>query len=130
AFGQFYKKMAGAGAAGGLGFAFLCLQAELVSGAKLIGNMIELEEEIKNATIVITGEGKTDEQTLYGKAPSYIATLAKEYNVPTILISGAIQGKQERLATQFAGCFSIVNGPLSLKESMDNAPSLLYEQTK
>lgn len=124
------KNQEGAGAAGGIGFALLCLHAKLKSGANLIAQMIELEQELEDATFVITGEGKTDEQTLYGKAPSYVATLAKQYNVPTVLFSGAIKSNHEKLQDQFAGCFSIVNGPLSLEESMSQAETLLYEQTK
>src|SRR5699024_5603402 len=107
-----------------------CLHAKLKSGAKLIAQMIELEQELEDATFVITGEGKTDEQTLYGKAPSYVATLAKQYNVPTVLFSGSIKSNNEKLQDQFAGCFTIVNGTLSLEESMSQAETLLYEQTK
>ncbi|MEJ8776729.1 glycerate kinase [Pseudogracilibacillus sp. ICA-222130] len=129
AFQNNLKKQEGAGAAGGIGFALLCLHAKLKSGAKLIAQMIELEQELEDTTFVITGEGKTDEQTLYGKAPSYVATLAKQYNVPTVLLSGSIS-KHEKLSDQFAGCFSIVNGPLSLEECMNQAETLLYEQTK
>ena len=130
AFQNNFKNQEGAGAAGGIGFALLCLHAKLKSGAKLIAQMIELEQELEDATFVITGEGKTDEQTLYGKAPSYVATLAKQYNVPTVLFSGSIKSNHEKLQDQFAGCFSIVNGPLSLEESMSQAETLLYEQTK
>lgn len=119
----------GAGAAGGLGFALLALGAEIDSGAALIATKMHIEQAIKQADLVITGEGQSDEQTLYGKAPGYIATLANKYKVPAILISGSIYDV-EKLQKVFAGCFAIPNRPLTLAESMKEAESLLYLQAK
>lgn len=130
AIGKAIKDVPGAGAAGGLGFALLSLGATLVSGAELLADAMYMEAEIQTADFVITGEGKSDEQTLYGKAPGYIAGLAKKYHVPTILISGSLDGNLDTLREQFAGCFSIVNKPLALEICMDQADRLLYEQTK
>ncbi|WP_153722637.1 glycerate kinase [Sporosarcina cascadiensis] len=124
------KDVPGAGAAGGVGFALLAIGAHLVSGAELIADAINLEEAIQQADLVITGEGQSDEQTLYGKAPGYIASLADKHKVPAILISGSLAGNLEILRQRFSGCFSIVNKPLSLGECMDQAENLLYEQTK
>lgn len=126
---QSIKEYPGAGAAGGLGFAFLAIQANLISGAELLADAMNLEDAIQNADLVITGEGQSDAQTLYGKAPSYIASLAAKYNVPTVLISGSLQDV-DQLSKRFAGCFSIINRPLTLGECMEQADSLLYEQTK
>lgn len=128
--GQSYRDVAGAGAAGGLGFALLTIGARLVSGAKLIADAAGLEESIKYANLVITGEGQSDMQTLYGKAPGYIATLAQNYGVPVVLISGSLAGDLDALRAKFAGCFSIINQPLSLEACIENAEALLYEQTK
>lgn len=125
-----FKNVQVAGAAGGLGFAFLTIGANLVSGAKLLAQTIKLEKVIKNADLVITGEGQSDEQTLNGKAPGYVAWLAKKYNVPVILISGSITGNGEVLRERFSGCFSIINEPLSLEKSMKHAKELLFNQTK
>ena len=73
-------KMEGAGAAGGLGFAFCSyLGAKLKSGIELVLKEIKLEEEIKNADFVITGEGRLDGQSYMGKAPVGVASLAKKY---------------------------------------------------
>ena len=83
----------------------------------------------ENADLVITGEGQSDEQTLYGKAPGYIASLATKHHVPVVLISGSLKDV-EKLSSSFAGCFSIINKPLSLEACMEHADSLLYEQTK
>lgn len=125
-----FQNRPGAGAAGGLGFAFLALGAELVSGAQLMASAIEVESEIEGASLVLTGEGQSDEQTLYGKAPGHIAELAQKHNVPVILISGSLGGDLAQLQTKFTGCFSIVNKPMSLQECMANADTLLAEQTK
>lgn len=126
---QSVKETPGAGAAGGLGFALLSIGANLVSGAQLIAEAMNVEDAIKDADLVITGEGQSDEQTLYGKAPGYIASLAKKYHVPAVLISGSL-GNVEKLSERFAGCFSITNRPLTLEECMEQADKLVYEQTK
>ncbi|MGJ9457945.1 glycerate kinase [Oceanobacillus sp. CF4.6] len=124
------KDFPGAGAAGGVGFALLAIGADLVSGAKLLATTMQLEEAIKNADIVITGEGQSDEQTLYGKAPGHVALLAKKYEVPVVLVSGSLTGDLNILRERFSGCFSIINKPLTLEQCMAQAESLLYEQTK
>ncbi len=123
------KNVPGAGAAGGLGFAFLTLGAKLISGAELLAETMKLEEAIQQADLVITGEGQSDYQTLYGKAPGYIAQLGKKYHVPVILISGSLKN-HDKLRESFTGSFSIIDKPLTLKESMRQADTLLYEQTK
>lgn len=127
---QSYQDDAGAGSAGGLGFALLTIGARLVSGAKLIADAANLEKSIKQADLVITGEGQSDEQTLSGKAPGYVAMLAQNYGIPIVLISGSLTGDLNVLRSQFAGCFSIINKPVSLEYCIDNAEELLYEQTK
>ena len=127
---QSYQNISGSGAAGGLGFALLAIGGQLDSGAKLIAETIHLEQEIQEADLVITGEGQSDEQTLYGKAPGYVASLANKHHVPVVLLSGSLSGDQKSLNDAFTSCFSIVNRPLSLEESMNEVKTLLYEQTK
>ncbi|MEC5423032.1 glycerate kinase [Virgibacillus sp. C22-A2] len=122
--------ISGSGAAGGLGFALLAIGANLVSGANLLADAMNVEQSIMKADLVITGEGQSDEQTLYGKAPGYIASLSKKHNVPVILISGSLSGDLNVLREKFSGCFSINTKPMSLKESMEKANVLLFEQTK
>ena len=86
----------GSGAAGGLGFAFFSfLNASLESGINIVIDSIKLEEHIKNADIVITGEGKLDSQTIMGKAPIGVAKLAKKYNKKVIAFSGVIGNNAE-----------------------------------
>lgn len=125
-----YKHIPGSGAAGGLGFALLSLNAHIISGAQLVSTIIELEKEIARAQLVITGEGQSDEQTLFGKAPSYVAKLAKKHGVPVILLSAAIKGDRDKLLQLFSGCFSITNKPMTIQESIGNVEILLFEQMK
>ncbi|MFC4557644.1 glycerate kinase [Virgibacillus kekensis] len=124
------KDVPGAGAAGGLGFALLVIGAKLTSGAKLIAEKMGLEGTIRDADLVLTGEGQSDEQTLYGKAPGYVGSLAQKHGVPALLISGSLGEGRDTLAKRFTGYFSIVNKPIALEESMEQAGELLFEQTK
>lgn len=124
-----FTNVAGAGAAGGLGFALLLLGAKIQSGAKTVGEIIQLEEAMTDVNLVITGEGKSDYQTLFGKAPAHVAELATKYHVPTILISGAVEDR-EQLNRLFSSCFSIATGPITLENSIQQTEVLLYEQTK
>lgn len=125
-----YQRHPGAGAAGGLGFAFLTIGAKVVQGAQIIAQAIDLEGAIQQSDMVITGEGKSDEQTLYGKAPGFVASLAEKYNKPIILLSGSVAGDRSKLLEVFTGSFSIINEPLSLQESMEQVETLIYEQTQ
>ena len=82
---------AGTGAAGGLGFAFLTfLDAVLESGVKIVLEETRLEEYIKDADIVVTGEGRLDGQTTMGKAPVGVAHLAKKHGKPVIAFAGSV----------------------------------------
>ncbi|WP_404456492.1 glycerate kinase [Virgibacillus necropolis] len=128
--GKSIKNDPGAGAAGGIGFALLSIGGTLVSGAELLAHAMKIEDEIQDADLVITGEGQSDEQTLYGKAPGYIAELAGKYNVPTVLISGSVIGDVDALGERFAGCFSIINQPLPLDKCIEQADVMLYQQIK
>ena len=130
AFGQAYQHEKGAGAAGGLGFALMLLGGKLRSGAELVAEKIELKRKLAKAEVVITGEGKSDGQTLYGKVPVYIAKMAKDYHVKAILISGSLGKGYEALYEYFDACFSIVNKPMPLEEAMAFAKTLLYQQTR
>ncbi|RPF53203.1 glycerate kinase [Aquisalibacillus elongatus] len=123
------KDHPGAGAAGGLGFALLALGASLESGAELVGQTMGLEDTIKNSDFVVTGEGQSDHQTLYGKAPSYVAQLAKQYDKPVVLLSGAIDDPQLKLLDYFTSVFSIVNQPMTLQKAMNQVEQLLYNQS-
>jgi glycerate 2-kinase len=128
--GKSYKQMNGAGAAGGLGFAFLLLGGNIVSGAHLIAEVTQLREKMKQAQWVITGEGQSDFQTLYGKVPSYVANMARQYGKKAILISGSLGKGYEQLYEQFVSCHSITIGPMSLEQCMEHAEKLLFAQSR
>ena len=111
---------AGAGAAGGLGFAFLTFShATLESGVNIILEETHLSDYIKNADIVITGEGCLDGQTVMGKAPVGVAKIAKEFQKPVLAFSGCVT--EDAKACHAAGIdafFPIVRGAVSLEDAM------------
>ncbi len=87
---------AGAGAAGGLGFAFRSyLSASLESGIRIVMEETRLEEKIAKADLVITGEGRLDAQTAFGKAPIGVAALAKAHRKPVIAFCGCAENNAE-----------------------------------
>ena len=120
------RDMPGAGAAGGLGFACMLLGGSVVSGAQMIEQMTGLSHHIEDADWIITGEGRSDHQTLYGKLPIHVARIAKALGKPVILISGSLGPGSERLSESFTACFATVRGPASLEECMREAGSNLY----
>lgn len=115
-------KQAGTGAAGGLGFAFLSYtSAVLESGIKIILDETKLESYIKDADIVITGEGRLDAQTVMGKAPSGVADIAVKYNKPVIAFCGGVT--EDAVVCNEHGIdafFPIVRGVSTLDEAMDS----------
>ena len=81
----------GTGAAGGLGYAFFNFtNSKLESGIKIVLDETKLEEYVKDADIVVTGEGRLDHQTVMGKAPVGVANIAKKYNKKVIAFSGSV----------------------------------------
>jgi glycerate kinase len=126
--GKSLQNEEGAGAAGGLGFAFLAIGGQIISGAKLVADAAHLQEKVANANLVITGEGQSDFQTLFGKVPGYIGKLATISNVKAILISGSLGSGYEDLYQYFISCDSIVTGPMPLQECMENAEDLLFKK--
>lgn len=118
--GHDYSSAAGAGAAGGLGFAFLSfLNARLKPGISIVLEQLEFEQELKSADFLVTGEGKLDAQTAMGKAPSGIAQLAKKYDVPVIALGGTL-AKDAGECNKYGidALFSIINAPISLEDAL------------
>ncbi|MCC0655991.1 glycerate kinase [Clostridioides sp. ES-S-0123-01] len=111
----------GVGAAGGLGFAFLAfLNSKLESGVKIILDEIKLEDEIKYVDLVITGEGRLDNQTAMGKAPIGVAKMAKKYGVKVIGLAGATTEDAVKCNEEgIDAYFSIVNRAMTIEEAMD-----------
>jgi len=110
----------GAGAAGGLGYAFLAfLNASINKGVDLVLETLRAEDAIRTADIVITGEGKLDAQTLMGKAPGGVAALAKKHARPVIALSGAAEKDAARCNDHgIDAYFSIQQKPIGLDDAM------------
>ena len=86
------KDIPGAGAAGGLGASLIAfLNAEFRPGIEIMIEAVKLEQAIKDADLVITGEGKIDSQTIYGKAPIGVAKIAKKHNIPVVAVAAIIE---------------------------------------
>ena len=116
-----YLNTPGAGAAGGLGYAFLAYTgAALTPGIELILDAVGLEEELSGADVVVTGEGRLDFQTAMGKAPVGVARLAKKYNAKVIAFAGSVT--KEATACNKEGIdafFPILRSVCTLAEAMD-----------
>lgn len=116
-----YMNIPGAGAAGGLGYAFLAYTgAALTPGIELILDAVGLEEELSGADVVVTGEGRLDFQTAMGKAPVGVARLAKKYNAKVIAFAGSVT--KEATACNKEGIdafFPILRSVCTLAEAMD-----------
>ena len=113
------KSVAGDGAAGGLGFAFRSyLRGELLPGVELVLDALNIAEDLKSADVVITGEGRLDNQTAQGKAPSGVAKLAKKINpkILTIGIGGSVADISDD--AELDAVFPILREPLTLAEAM------------
>lgn len=109
----------GAGAAGGLGYAFMqYLGAEMKSGADLLFDLIEFDDKIKTADFVITGEGRADQQTLMGKLPQRILERCKLKGIPVGLIAGQVADKENLLSAGFAFADCITPNGLPLAEAI------------
>lgn len=117
------KDIAGAGAAGGLGYAFYTfLQGKLELGIKLVLDLLNIKEDLTKADILITGEGKMDGQTIMGKAPIGVASLAKKVNpaIKTIAVCGC--ATPEAISVNGHGIdayFPILHMPMSVAEAME-----------
>lgn len=115
--------MEGAGAAGGLGYAFLeYLNAVSKSGIQLLLDTIHFPELVRNASLLITGEGSADRQTLMGKLPMGI--LSQAQGIPTVLIAGRISDKNQLLQAGFAQVECINPAGLPIEEAMRKETAL------
>lgn len=117
----------GGGAAGGIGAVLIgILQAKMVPGIELLFEYSDIKEEVKNCDLVITGEGQSDRQTMFGKVPVGVLQLAKPYQKPVVCISGALGlGYQELYELGFCGIFSISDRAMTFQQALDQADSKL-----
>ncbi|WP_353947439.1 glycerate kinase [Sporolactobacillus sp. Y61] len=113
----------GAGAAGGLGAGCLAfLKGQIRPGIDLVIRETGLEKKLKDADLVLTGEGKIDGQTIYGKTPVGVARAAKRHHIPVIGVAGALSAGYEAVyAAGIDALFSIVPGAVPLKQALAEA---------
>lgn len=110
----------GAGAAGGMGGGMLAfLNAELKPGTELLLETIDFQGKIKDADLIITGEGKADRQTAMGKVPYGVLKEAQKGHIPVIVLAGSIEDLPELNEAGFRGIFSITPGPITLEKAME-----------
>ena len=111
----------GTGAAGGLGFAFQTFtRGVLEPGVSIVLEETHLEDFIRDADLVITGEGRLDGQTAMGKAPVGVAQLAKRYHKPVVALAGCVTSDATACHTQgIDAFFPILPGPCSLEQAME-----------
>ena len=135
--GRDCQNMPGAGAAGGLGYAFLqFMNADCRSGIDLLLDTIHFDDLLSDADLVITGEGSADRQTLMGKLPFGILQRAPHYHVPVMLIAGRIADEQCLLDAGFArvACINPPDLPLEIalqpSTAKENIMRTVMELTK
>lgn len=126
------RNLPGSGAAGGMGAALLAfLHAAFKSGIELVMEAIQFEQKIQAADLIITGEGKLDEQTMAGKVIAGVCKKAMPYQIPTIAICGGMELTRDQMDEigLLAG-FSIVPKPCSLEQAMEQAEGWAQERVE
>jgi len=127
--GHTVSMQAGAGAAGGLGYALMLCGAMRRAGAEALCELLHLEEALAHCTWVITGEGRTDAQTLHGKLPLVVAQNAQRAGVRTALLAGSIaEESRAQLQQVFEKCVSLVGVDISLEQAMQDPVRCLAQR--
>lgn len=131
AFGQDVSLVPGAGAAGGLGAGCMWfLNAVLKDGISIVMEQCNIASLVSNADLVITGEGKVDEQTLAGKVVKGLAGLCKSHHVPLAVVCGTLQITPEQArAAGMTYAVSVLNRPIDLNTAQREAYSLVSDAT-
>lgn len=121
----------GGGAAGGIGAVLIgVLKAKMVPGIQLLLQYSDLEKQLRSCDLVITGEGQSDRQTLFGKVPYGILQVAKRHHKPIICISGALGLGYDALFEEgFVGIFSIADRAMTFQQALELAPQKLEDST-
>ncbi len=130
--GRDVRALAGGGAAGGMGAGLVAfVDAELKPGAQLVLEILDIEQAIADADLVLTSEGRLDQQTRFGKAPAAVAGLAKQHKVPCIAIAGMLDDDAYQLhEVGIDAVFSLCPGPVSLQDAIENAANYLSRSTE
>ena len=130
--GKEVSLLSGAGAAGGLGaglYAFL--GARIKSGVEIVLDLLNFSGKVKDADLIITGEGRIDFQVKFGKALLGVAKAGKKFNVPVLAFCGSRTPEAEELHNYgITAIFPILPGPCTLKEAMENAGGFLLATSR
>jgi glycerate kinase len=125
-----YRDVPGAGAAGGLGFGLMSFcGAQIKSGFDVVSEFTGLPAAIQQSDVVITGEGRLDEQTLEGKAPSGVARLAREAGKRVFAVAGSASDASV-VRDLFTGVLVLARPPITPDESKARAAELLQERAR
>jgi glycerate kinase len=117
----------GAGAAGGLGFGLMAFcNATLMPGFDLVANVLGLKEQIRGAALVVTGEGRMDEQSLCGKGPSGVAAMARAAGARVLGVAGSILSP-EKLTAHFDLLLAAKPDDMPLEQAMQRGAELIQE---
>ncbi|GIO21729.1 glycerate kinase [Oceanobacillus sp. J11TS1] len=125
--GKSVKDIPGSGAAGGLGAGLIAfLEATLKPGVEIVLKETDFYNRIAQSSLVITGEGKIDGQTIYGKTPIGVAKAAKQNNIPVIALCGTLGPNYEKVYEYgIDAAFSIIQSPCEQKHALENGPEFL-----
>ncbi len=125
------RDMEGAGAAGGLGAGLKAfLNAQLESGGEIVAREVGLDDQLRDADLVITGEGGTDKTTKSNKVPAVVARHAKQHprKLPVICVSGSIEAEGYDVHEHGVDVLlGILDRPMTLEEAISEAPTLLWQ---
>ena len=127
--GRAIADLPGAGAAGGLGAGLIAFcHAELSSGFDLVAEAIRLEDRLARADLVITGEGRLDGQSRFGKTTTSVGRLAARHGVPVVALCGSLgDGWESALDYGITAAWSIFDGPAGLADAMSGAARLVEQ---
>lgn len=130
--GKSIRHVPGSGAAGGLGAGLLAfLDAELKRGVEIVLEAVRFQERVKGASLVITGEGRIDSQTIYGKTPIGVAKAAKQYGIPVIGIAGSLSEDSDIVLQHgIDALYSIVPGVIPLTKAIQQAEYYLQQTAR
>ncbi|MBE5847024.1 MAG: glycerate kinase [Lachnospiraceae bacterium] len=128
-FGIDCDRMQGAGAAGGLGAALsVFLHGNMKSGIEAVLDLIRFDERLEGVDLIVTGEGRTDWQSCFGKVMQGIGTRAKAHGIPALGLSGSLGKDAMDICNHgISSLMTTVNAPMSLEEALQNAETLYYE---
>lgn len=128
-FGVNPDEIQGSGAAGGLGTALkVFLHAEMKSGIETVLDLIDFDARLEGVDLVVTGEGRTDWQSCFGKVMQGVGDRSAKHQVPVTALCGGLGPDYEKIyAHGISSIMTTVDGPMPLKDALDNATELYYK---